>query len=31
MHDDPQYLNPQNQEWQAFVIRTVTDWLTAEP
>jgi dipeptidyl aminopeptidase/acylaminoacyl peptidase len=31
MHDDPQYLNPQSQEWQAFVIRTVTDWLTAEP
>ena len=31
VHDDPQYLNPQSQEWQAFVIRTVTDWLTAEP
>jgi alpha-beta hydrolase superfamily lysophospholipase len=27
--DDPQYLNPQSQEWQAFVIRTVADWLTA--
>ena len=31
VHDDPQYLNPQSQEWQAFVIRTVTDWITAEP
>lgn len=31
VHDDPQYLNPQSQEWQAFVIRTVTDWLTAAP
>lgn len=29
VHDDPQYLNPQSQEWQAFVIRTVADWLTA--
>jgi pimeloyl-ACP methyl ester carboxylesterase len=28
VHEDPQYLNPQSQEWQAFVIRTVTDWLT---
>jgi pimeloyl-ACP methyl ester carboxylesterase len=28
VHDDPQYLNPQSQEWQAFVIRAVTDWLT---
>lgn len=28
VHDDPQYLNPQSQEWQAFVIRTVTEWLT---
>jgi pimeloyl-ACP methyl ester carboxylesterase len=28
VHDDPQYLNPQSQEWQAFVIRTVRDWLT---
>ncbi|MEC3978162.1 alpha/beta hydrolase [Amycolatopsis sp. H20-H5] len=25
---DPEYQNPQTQEWQAFVIRTVTDWLT---
>ncbi len=30
VHDDPPYLNPQSQEWQAFVIRTVTDWITAE-
>ena len=30
VHDDPQYLNPQSQEWQAFVIRTVAGWLTAE-
>jgi alpha-beta hydrolase superfamily lysophospholipase len=29
VHDDPQYLNPQSQEWQALVIRTVTEWLTA--
>ncbi|HET9654777.1 MAG TPA: alpha/beta hydrolase [Kineosporiaceae bacterium] len=31
VHDDPQYLNPQSQEWQAFVIRTVTEWVTAAP
>ncbi|SMD27275.1 alpha/beta hydrolase [Kibdelosporangium aridum] len=30
VHDDPQYVNPQSQEWQAFTIRTVTDWLTEE-
>jgi uncharacterized protein len=29
VHDDPQYLNPQSQEWQAFVIHTVTEWITA--
>ncbi len=29
VHDDPHHLNPQSQEWQAFVIRTVTDWITA--
>ncbi|MFE3858441.1 alpha/beta hydrolase [Streptomyces griseorubiginosus] len=29
VHDDPQYLNPKSKEYQAFVIRTVTDWLTA--
>lgn len=27
VHEDPQYLNPQTQEWQAFVIRTVREWL----
>ncbi|MFJ3896844.1 alpha/beta hydrolase [Streptomyces sp. NPDC090083] len=31
VHDDPQYLDPKSQEYQAFVIRTVTDWLTATP
>jgi pimeloyl-ACP methyl ester carboxylesterase len=30
VHDDPTYLNPQSQEWQAFVIRTVTEWITAD-
>ncbi|QWF76820.1 alpha/beta hydrolase [Amycolatopsis sp. CA-230715] len=25
---DPEYLNPQSQQWQAFVIETVTNWLT---
>lgn len=29
VHDDPHYANPQSQEWQAFVIRTVTDWIAA--
>jgi alpha-beta hydrolase superfamily lysophospholipase len=29
VHDDPQYLSPQSQEWQAFVIRTAADWITA--
>lgn len=29
IHDDPMYANPQSQEWQAFVIRTVTEWITA--
>lgn len=28
IHEDPQYLNPQSQEWQSFVIRTTTEWLT---
>jgi pimeloyl-ACP methyl ester carboxylesterase len=28
VHEDPLYLNPLTQEWQAFVIRSVTDWLT---
>jgi alpha-beta hydrolase superfamily lysophospholipase len=31
VHDDPQYLNPKIQEYQAFVIRTVTEWITATP
>jgi uncharacterized protein len=30
VHEDPQYLNPQTQEWQAFVIRTVADWIVSE-
>jgi len=29
VHDDPMYANPQSQEWQAFVIRTVVEWITA--
>ncbi|MQA97276.1 MAG: alpha/beta fold hydrolase [Streptosporangiales bacterium] len=29
VHDDPQYLEPQTQAWQAMVIRTVADWMTA--
>jgi len=29
VHDDPQYRDPQSQQWQAFVIQTVVDWLTA--
>lgn len=29
VHEDPQYLNPQSQERQAFVIRTVADRLFA--
>lgn len=28
VHDDPEYANPQSQEWQAFVIRTVTEWIS---
>ncbi|MFC4035483.1 alpha/beta hydrolase [Streptomyces polygonati] len=31
VHDDPQYLDPKSQEYQAFVIQTVAAWLTAEP
>jgi uncharacterized protein len=30
VHDDPQYLNPQSQQWQALVIGTVTEWITAD-
>ena len=29
VHDDPQYLNPQSQAWQALVIETVAEWITA--
>ncbi len=28
VHEDPQYLNSRSQEWQAFVIRTVVEWVT---
>ena len=28
VHDDPQYREPQTQEWQALVIRSVSGWLT---
>ncbi len=28
VHDDPQYLNPKSQEYQAEVIRIVANWLT---
>lgn len=31
VHDDPQYLNPQTQEWQAFAIRKVVDWIVGDP
>jgi uncharacterized protein len=31
VHDDPQYLNPQSQAWQASVITTVAEWLTTAP
>ncbi|KPI25013.1 hypothetical protein OV320_8218 [Actinobacteria bacterium OV320] len=27
VHDDPRYLNPKSQEYQAFVIRTVIEWV----
>lgn len=30
VHEDPQYRNPQSQVWQAFVIQTVAEWLTAD-
>jgi pimeloyl-ACP methyl ester carboxylesterase len=30
VHEDPQYLNPQSQECQAFVIRTTPEWLNQE-
>jgi pimeloyl-ACP methyl ester carboxylesterase len=28
VHDDPQYLDPQTQRWQADVIRAVVEWLS---
>lgn len=28
VHEDPEYREPQTQEWQAFVIRTVAEWMT---
>jgi hypothetical protein len=28
VHDDPGYANPQSQQWQAEVIRTVTEWIS---
>ncbi|WP_239310688.1 MULTISPECIES: alpha/beta hydrolase [unclassified Frankia] len=30
VHDDPTYADPQSQQWQAFVIRTVAEWLTKD-
>jgi hypothetical protein len=27
VHDDPQYLDPQSQQWQGTVIRTVAEWI----
>ena len=27
-HDDPWYLSPQGQQWQALVISAVADWIT---
>jgi pimeloyl-ACP methyl ester carboxylesterase len=29
VHDDPKYLNPQSQEWQAVVIRSVSERVTS--
>ena len=29
VHEDPQYSQPQTQEWQAYVIREVASWLTS--
>ena len=28
VHDDPLYRDPQTQQWQASVVRSVTEWLT---
>jgi alpha-beta hydrolase superfamily lysophospholipase len=30
VHEDPAYANPQTQEWQAFVIRFVVEWIGGE-
>jgi alpha-beta hydrolase superfamily lysophospholipase len=30
VHDDPKYLNPKSQEYQALVIRIVAQWLTTD-
>ncbi len=27
VHDDPSYADPQSQQWQADVIRSVADWI----
>jgi uncharacterized protein len=29
VHDDPHYLNPQSQAWQALVVETIAEWITA--
>lgn len=29
VHDDPQYRDPQSQEFQAFAVRNVIEWITA--
>jgi pimeloyl-ACP methyl ester carboxylesterase len=31
VHDDPQYLNRQSQEWQASAIQTIAEWIVSEP
>ncbi|MEV1175616.1 alpha/beta fold hydrolase [Nonomuraea sp. NPDC049784] len=30
VHDDPQYADPQTQEWQAHAIDTLSDWLSKD-
>lgn len=30
VHDDPQYLNPQSQEWQAQAILDIVSWITTD-
>jgi pimeloyl-ACP methyl ester carboxylesterase len=29
VHDDPQYADPQTGQWQAFVIRSIAEWLSS--